>query len=158
MKINLNLNARTFTPQLYKSFPGALKAFFTEECPQIGGLRTRQVLVHSICSMIDSFFPATNNLRSGQTIWSAVHKNEQSSYGKTINKSRLTPVILDLLPAEEIKARSEGARLRVILSRKLQHVSSNKPTIRMEFLPTQKLHCFWKSLQPPLALMLRNGS
>lgn len=114
MKNNLNLNARTFTPQLYKSFHGALEAFFAEECPQIGGLRTRQVLVHSICSMIDVFFPATNNLRSGQTIWSAVHKNEQSSYGKTINKSKLTPVILDLLPAEEIKARSEGARLRDI--------------------------------------------
>jgi hypothetical protein len=114
MKNNLNRNAATFTPQLYKSFYGALEAFFAQECPQIGGLRTRQVLVQSVCSMIDDFFPTTTNLRHGQTIWSAVYKNEQSSYGKTITKSRLTPVILDLLPAEEIKARSQGARLRDI--------------------------------------------
>ncbi|OHE76688.1 MAG: hypothetical protein A3F67_11845, partial [Verrucomicrobia bacterium RIFCSPHIGHO2_12_FULL_41_10] len=72
------------------------------------------VLVNAIRSMIDAFFPSTSHLRSVQTIWSAVHKNEQSSYGKTITKSKLTPVILDLLPMEEIKARSEGTRLRDI--------------------------------------------
>jgi DNA-binding CsgD family transcriptional regulator len=114
MKNTLDHTAATFTPQLYKSFDGALEAFFASECPQIGGIKTRQVLVTAIRNMIDSFFPATNHLRSGQTIWSAVHKHEESSYGKTITKSRLTPVILDLLPQEEIKARSQGTRLRDI--------------------------------------------
>lgn len=111
MKNNLNQNAKMFVPQMYKSFEGALEAFFAQECPQLGGMRTRQVLVTSVVSMINAFFPSTSHLRSGQTIWSAVHKDEQSSYGKKITNSKLTPVILDLLPSEEIKARSEGARL-----------------------------------------------
>jgi len=112
MTNTLTHNQATFTPQLYKSFDGALDAFFLQECPQLGGARTRQVLVQSVRQMVEAFFPATTNLRAGQTIWSAVHKDEKSSYGKTITQSRLTPVVLDLLPPDEIKARAEGAKLR----------------------------------------------
>jgi len=112
MTDTLTHNQATFTPQLYKSFDGALEAFFLQECPQLGGARTRQVLVQSVRQMVEAFFPATTNLRAGQTIWSAVHKDETSSYGKTITQSRLTPVILDRLPPEEIKARAAGAKLR----------------------------------------------
>jgi len=111
MKSKLNQRASMFTPQLYKSFDGALEAFFAQECPQLGGLRTRQLLVRSIRTLIDEFFPSTTHLRNGQTIWSAVHKNEESSYGKKITQSKLTPVILDLLPSEEIQARAEGAKI-----------------------------------------------
>ena len=38
----------SYGPQEFKSFPGALNAFFSTECPQLGGQRTRQVLVQSI--------------------------------------------------------------------------------------------------------------
>ena len=112
MTDTLTHNQATFTPQLYKSFDGALEAFFGQECPHLGGARTRQVLVQSIRQMVEAFFPATTNLRAGQTIWSAVHKDEKSSYGKTITQSRLTPVVLDLLPPAEIQARADGAKLR----------------------------------------------
>ncbi len=38
----------TYGPLQFKSFPGALNAFFSSECPQLGGQRTRQVLVQAI--------------------------------------------------------------------------------------------------------------
>jgi predicted transcriptional regulator len=112
MKAELSHHQALYTPQLYKCFDGALDAFFHQECPQLGGARTRQVLVQSVRSMVESFFPATSHLRAGQTTWSAVHKDEKSSYGKAISQCRLTPVVLNLLPPEEIKARAEGAKLR----------------------------------------------
>jgi len=41
MKKNISSNQATFSPQAYKTFEGALEAFFCSECPQLGGIRTR---------------------------------------------------------------------------------------------------------------------
>jgi hypothetical protein len=102
----------TFGPQLFKTFEGALNSFMAAECPQLGGLRTRQTLVGAIAEIVHAHFPSTSHLGQGQIRWTAIHKDEKSSYGKTISQSQLTPVVLDLLPTGEIAARSEGAKLR----------------------------------------------
>lgn len=99
---------KNYTPALYKSFDGALEAFFAAECPQLCGLRTRQVLVQSVRHMVEEFFPATSHLQSGQFLWSAVHKDAKPRGGQTIAQTRLTPVVLDLLPPEEIQERAKG--------------------------------------------------
>lgn len=104
----------TYGPQMCKTFEGALGAFLGDECPQLGGPRSRQVLVQAISSLVHAHFPKTTNMEQGQIRWTAVHKDETSSYGKTIAQSRLTPVVLDLLPASEVAARAEGARLREV--------------------------------------------
>jgi hypothetical protein len=46
--------------------------------------------------------------------WTAAHKDEKSSYGKTIAQSQLTPVVLDLVPSSEVQARAEGTKLREV--------------------------------------------
>jgi hypothetical protein len=102
----------TFGPQLFKTFEGALGSFIETECPQLGGLRTRQTLVGAIAELVHAHFPSTSHLGQGQIRWTAVHKDEKSSYGKTISQSMLTPVVLDLLPPSEIEARANGAKLR----------------------------------------------
>ena len=51
MKKNISANEAVFNPQAYKTFEGALEAFFHCECPQLGGFRTRHVLVKSILEM-----------------------------------------------------------------------------------------------------------
>ena len=104
----------TFGPQLFKTFEGALNSFMEAECPQLGGLRTRQTLVGAIAELVHAHFPSTSHLGQGQVRWTAVHKDERSSYGKTISQSRLTPVVLDLLPASEIEARAQGTKLREV--------------------------------------------
>ena len=112
MKSQLNHHQATYGPQVQKSFLGALNAFFAQECPQLGGHRTRQVLVQSIVQMVNEFFPETNHLRPGQTPWSCVHKGERASYGKRIDQSKLQAVILDLVKAQDIIDRANGAKLR----------------------------------------------
>lgn len=66
MKQHLSAAQAAFAPQSYKNFAGALAAFFEQECPQLGGFRTRQVLVKSILDMVEKFYPETSHLRPGQ--------------------------------------------------------------------------------------------
>ena len=112
MSKQISDNEAVYKPQYYKTFPGALEAFFSQECPQLGGFRTRQVLVKSINDMVLNFFPNTSNMRQGQVNWITVHKNEKSSYGKSIKNTKLTNVILDLVQERDPLDRANGKRLR----------------------------------------------
>lgn len=102
----------TYEPQRYKTFQGALESFFEQECPQLGGARTRATLVNAIFQMVQRFFPDSSHLKQGQIIWTTVHKEEKGAYGKTIKNSRLTPVVLDLIPSTDITDRANGKKLR----------------------------------------------
>jgi len=112
MNKQLNAAQATYTPQMYKSFEGALEHFLAEQCPQIGGSMTRQVLVQSIREMVHKFYPETSHLRPGQTVWTTVHKDEKGSYGKSIRQTELVPVTLDLIQPQDILDRANGKKLR----------------------------------------------
>lgn len=114
MKENISAAFAAYEPVHYKSFQGALEAFFEQECPQLGGFRTRQTLVNFIHSMVLKFFPETNHLRQGQTVWTTVHKDAKGSYGKTIRNTALTPVVLTLVQDCDALDRAHGKRLREI--------------------------------------------
>lgn len=104
----------TYNPMMHKTFIGALEAFFADECPQLGGSRTRQVLVQAILSMVNEFYPETSHLRQGQIQWVTVDKDETASYGKSMRNTRLKSVVLDLVRPEDIAERAQGKRLRDI--------------------------------------------
>jgi Protein of unknown function (DUF1670) len=114
MKKNIDANHARFCPQAYKCFEGALEAFLTQECPQIGGIRTRQVLVKSITDMVSNFYPETSHMKPGQVTWPTVHRDEFSSYGKSIKQTRLTTVVLDLVCSQDALERAKGKKLRII--------------------------------------------
>jgi hypothetical protein len=106
--------ANTYGPAEQKTFTGALGAFFATEFPQLAGDRARRAVVQGIVEMVHRFFPATSNLRQGQTTWTSVAKNEVSSYGKSISETRLVPVVVTLMAEDEAKQRRDGKRLRDI--------------------------------------------
>jgi len=112
MNKHLDANERQFGPQQYKSFEGALFAFFERECPQLGGERTRRVLVQTVAGMVRDFYPKTSHLHPGQTTWVAVHKDAGPAYGKSIADTKLTPVVLDLVLPDEAARRANGGKLR----------------------------------------------
>lgn len=101
-----------YGPVAQKTFTGALEAFFVTEFPQLAGDRARRAVVQAIVDMVHRFFPATTNLRQGQTTWISVAKDEVSAYGKTIPKTRMVPVIVTLLADNEAAQRRDGKRLR----------------------------------------------
>jgi hypothetical protein len=102
----------TYGPQTQKTFVGALEAFFAVEFPQLAGDRARRSVVQGIVEMVHRFYPATSHLRQGQTTWVSVAKDEVSSYGKSIPKTRMVPVIVTLLATDEAAQRRDGKRLR----------------------------------------------
>ena len=112
MNKHLDANQRLFGPQQYKNFEGALFAFFEKECPQLGGERTRRVLVQAVAGMVREFYPQTSHLQPGQTPWIAVHKDASPAYGKSIADTKLTPVVLELLLPDEALRRAKGEKLR----------------------------------------------
>ena len=112
MKRVLSQAEATYGPMQFKCFDGALESFLAQECPQIGGRRTRQLLVQQIRMMVEQFYPATTHLHPGQIQWTTVAADERSSYGKSMRQTRLTSVILDLVHPEDSRERAEGVHLR----------------------------------------------
>jgi len=102
----------TYGPQSYKTFEGALDAFFKEECPEYSGPRVRLALVRGISKMVSGYFPETNHLRQGQTVWTTVHKGEKGAYGKRIRDTRLQNVVLTLVGSDDAVKRANGTKLR----------------------------------------------
>lgn len=114
MNTQLQHAKEIYNPMTYKNFAGALSAFFSEECPQLGGSMTRQVLVRAITEMVHQFYPETSHMRPGQTIWTTIDKNEKPSYGKKTQDCKLTNVTLDLVKEDDAQQRAEGKKLRDI--------------------------------------------
>ena len=112
MKKHIDVNQATFSPQAHKTFESALESFFHLECPQLGGFRTRQVLVKSIIDMVNQFYPETAHMRPGQVTWPTVHREEFSTYGKSIKQTRLQTVVLDLVKSSDAQERAEGKKLK----------------------------------------------
>lgn len=102
----------TYSPQTFKSFPGALCAFLELEFPQLAGNTTRLYLANAINDMVSNFYPVTSHLKPGQTPWITVDKNEKGSYGKSIKNTRLVPVVLNLVKETDMQERADGKKLR----------------------------------------------
>jgi len=103
-----------FGPLQKKTFASALSLFFEQQCPQMGGYLTRQVLVNNIQKLVDEFYPANTHLRMGQIMWPAVDENEQTAYGKSMEKTRIKPVFVDMIAPEDIEAAFKGEkRMRI---------------------------------------------
>lgn len=117
MEKNTSATFATYSPAAFKTFAGALMAFFSNECPQIGGERTRKVLVDSIINLVSQFYPETTHLKQGQTMWTSVHKNAKGSYGKTIQNTELVPVALTLVKETDAMDRANGKKLSEIKKR-----------------------------------------
>ena len=112
MKKHESAAAATYTPQTFKTFDGALFAFFEQECPQLGGDRTRQVLVRCVHDMVRKFFPDTDHMEPGQIVWPTVHRDAKGAYGKRMRDTRLTTVVPDLVQGCDAADRAGGRKLR----------------------------------------------
>ena len=101
-------------PLQKKTFASALSLFFEQQCPQMGGHLTRQVLVNNIQKLVDQFYPVNSHLRMGQIMWPAVDEKEQAAYGKSMQKTKIKPVFVDMIAPEDIEAAFKGEkRMRI---------------------------------------------
>lgn len=91
-------------PEFRKTFEAALSYFFKENIPALSGDIIARPVVAKIREMVDRYFPSGERLRPGQTLWYGVAASETSGYGKKIEDCQITPVIVDLVSEDDIKA------------------------------------------------------
>ena len=70
------------------------------------------LVVERIYEMVEAYFPSTERLKMGQMIWYAVDEAEKDGYGKSLQHSKLRPVILDILNETDIEDVLQGVRKR----------------------------------------------
>jgi hypothetical protein len=117
MKSSKSAKQSQFGPLQKKTFASALDRFFEEQCPQLGGHLTRQVIVNNVQSLVEEFYPPHSHLRMGQVMWPAVDENETAAYGKSIEKTKLKPVFVDMIAPEDIEAMLKGEKAKLIRQR-----------------------------------------
>ena len=95
-----------------KTLDATLKYFFLENCPQLGGALTVVPIVKEVIAIFDRFCPPTERMRMGQVMWYAIDVNERAGYGKSIDRCKLNPVILDLVHLNDIDDLLNGIKKR----------------------------------------------
>ena len=106
--------AALFGPLQKKTFAAALSLFFQDQCPQLGGQLTRQVIVNKIEQLVEHFYPPNTHMRMGQVMWPAVDETEKAAYGKAMENTRLKPVFVDMIAPEDIQAFLQGEKAKNI--------------------------------------------
>src|SRR5262245_27743176 len=85
-----------------KTFKSALCHLLQTEFPGIFGPTITRLFAEKIDELYQRFHPPAGHVRVGQLLWSAVALDERPARSKRIEDSRLVPVILDLVTAEDI--------------------------------------------------------
>jgi ribosomal protein L12E/L44/L45/RPP1/RPP2 len=85
-----------------KTLNAAMDHFFSENCPQLGGEMTRTPIIKELLKLIEEYMPPTERLKMGQLVWYAIDEKETSGYGKSIEKCKIKPVIVNLLEQSDL--------------------------------------------------------
>ena len=109
-------------PVKKKTFKAVLSQFLAKECPQVGGELTRDLLAVKIEELFDKFFPETSRMKMGQMMWNAIDETEVSGYGKSIEKTKIKPVCLNLVDIRDIEAKLGGASKRNIRKEQVKRI------------------------------------
>ena len=95
-----------------KTFLESLIYFLETCCPRLGTRLSIEPIAAEILKMFDHFCPPTERMRMGQIMWYAVDVDERAGYGKSIEKCKLNPVILDLVNLKDVDDLINGVKKR----------------------------------------------
>ena len=91
-----------------KGMGSAIKFLLSSEYKFLGGDKIQEMFVEDVLKLFKSHNRDAWSLEAGQTFWFAVHKDEKPSYGKTLEKTKIVPVILSVTHAEDRELRANG--------------------------------------------------
>ena len=91
-----------------KGVGSAIKFLLSSEYKFLGGDKIQEMFVEDVIKLFKSHNRDAWSLEAGQTFWFAVHKDEKPSYGKTLEKTKIVPVILSVTHAEDRELRANG--------------------------------------------------
>jgi hypothetical protein len=95
-----------------KTFRSALCHLLQTEFPGVFGPSVTQLFAQRVEDLFDRFHPDRSRLRVGQVLWAAVAADDPPARNKRIEDTRLVPIVLDLVTAQDI---DETTRRKKIL-------------------------------------------
>jgi len=102
MKLSTTAREAAYGPLSRKTFGAALIRELMEHLPMLGSL-TAQPLAKRIEELVDQYYPRIERLRMGEVLWPAVDEAETAGYGKRIEHTKLKPVLVEMISAQDIQ-------------------------------------------------------
>lgn len=102
MKQSTTAREAAYGPLQRKTFGAALIRELKEHLPMLGSL-TAEPLAKRIGELVDEYYPRTERLRMGEVLWPAVDEAERAGYGKRIEQTKLKPVLVEMVSAQDIQ-------------------------------------------------------
>jgi hypothetical protein len=101
-----------------KTFKSALCHLLHVEFPGIFGPTISRLFADKIDELYERFNPPRSRFRAGQVLWTGVAIDDPPCHNKRIEDTRLVPVVLDLVAAQDIeKAKGKGPISQTRLSK-----------------------------------------
>lgn len=91
-----------YGPVEKKTFRSLLMQFLQTEFPHMGGPMIMELFIDKVEGLIEQFYPPSKRLKMGQILWFAVARDEKHSYGKSMENTRIVPVVLTLVNHDDI--------------------------------------------------------
>jgi Protein of unknown function (DUF1670) len=108
----LSATAQSFEASARKTFHSAVCHLLHSEFPGVFGPAITDLLARQIDDLYTRFHPPGSRFRVGQVLWAAVAVDDPPARDKRIEQTRLVPVVLDLVTAQDIhETTTPGARL-----------------------------------------------
>jgi hypothetical protein len=85
-----------------KTFKSVLCHLLHTEFPGIFGPTISRLFADKIDELYERFHPARSRFKSGQVLWTGVAIDNPPSRNKRIEDTRLVPIVLDLVAAQDI--------------------------------------------------------
>src|SRR5262249_30267383 len=94
-----------------KTFKSALCHLLHVEFPGIFGPTISRLFAEKIDELYERFHPPRSIFKAGQGLWTGVAIDDPPCHNKRIEDTRLVPIILDLVTAQDIeKVKAKGMR------------------------------------------------
>jgi hypothetical protein len=104
-----------------KTFKNALCHLLHTEFPGVFGPTITRLFADQIDELYDRFHPPVSRFKVGQVLWAAVAVDERPARNKRIEDTRLVPVILDLVTAQDIhETAAKGRRPEIRLKKSIR--------------------------------------
>jgi hypothetical protein len=92
-----------------KTFRNSLCHLLQTEFPGVFGPAVTRLFSESIAQLYERFHPPGSRFAAGQCLWIAVAIDDPPRHGKFIEHTRLVPVVLDLVTAEDLEDAVAGS-------------------------------------------------
>jgi len=95
----------------YKGFANSVKQMLNQEYKFLGGDKIQDMFITDLLEEFNRHLKDGWKLDAGQVVWWAAHKDEYPGRNKTIENTKMVPVILSIASQDDLKLRLDTKQM-----------------------------------------------